>query len=159
MISVDELMTRDPYTLRPDDTLEKARGLLTDKHIRHVPVTDADGKLVGLVTQRDLLQATISGADGQLVGANKTLEEIMIREVNVISQTDPVRAAALHLRQHKHGCMPVVEDGRVIGIITDSDFITVAINLLEQADLAEETGDIEPEDIGDIDLPVLDEGN
>ena len=40
MISVGELMTRDPYTLRPDDTLETARGLMTDKHIRHVPVVE-----------------------------------------------------------------------------------------------------------------------
>jgi len=153
MISVDELMTNDPFTLKPTDTLETARHMMTDKHIRHIPITDDLKHLVGLVTQRDILQAT-----GPNTSENPVLTDIMIHDVNVITRNDSVRAAAMHLRQHKYGCLPVVEDNRVVGIITDSDFITVAIHLLEQIDAAEEiVDDFEPDDLDDLDMPVLDE--
>lgn len=151
MISVDELMTAKPFTLRSADTLETARQLMTEKHIRHIPVTDAGNRLEGLITQRDVLQAS-GQSDDTPVG------EIMIRDVNVINTTDSVRGAAIHLQQHKYGCLPVVDaEQAVVGIITDSDFITVAINLLEQVDNAEDPVDFEPDDFDDIDMPVLDD--
>lgn len=150
MISVDELMTSNPFSLKATDTLQTARTLMTEKHIRHIPVTDDDQHLVGLITQRDVLQAN-NLDDGT------ALSDIMIREVSVIHKTDSVRGAAMHLRQHKYGCLPVIEDDRVVGIITDSDFITVAIHLLEQIDAAEDPLDFEPDDLDDVDIPVPDE--
>jgi CBS domain-containing protein len=154
MITIDELMTVKPYTLRETDTLEDARGLMTEKHIRHIPITDDDNHLTGLVTQRDILQATIPGTGD---GAIK-LGDIMIKDVSVIRTTDSVRNAAIFIQQHKYGCLPVVEDKRLIGIITDSDFIGVAVSLLEQVDMREDDiDDVEPDDMDDFDMPVIDD--
>ena len=57
MLTVAEIMTREPDTLGPDDTLAAARQLLADHHIRHIPIVSGDGSLIGLVSQRDVLAA------------------------------------------------------------------------------------------------------
>ncbi len=152
MITIDELMTSNPYTLSATDSLDDARTVMTEKHIRHIPVTDDKKKLLGLVTQRDVLEASIPGS--QQNQDDICLSDIMIKNVSVIHQSDSVRQAAIYLQSHKFGCLPVVLDNALIGIITDSDFIDIAINLLEQVEIAEEVPDIETEMMDDIELPV-----
>ncbi|MDJ0832764.1 MAG: CBS domain-containing protein [Gammaproteobacteria bacterium] len=154
MITIEELMTTNPYSLTETDTLEDARKMMTEKNIRHIPITDQDNKLQGLVTQRDILQATNPAAPQQ--DAVK-LADIMIKHVSVIHTTDSLRQAALFLQSHKYGCLPVVSDDRLVGIITDSDFITIAINLLEQVELAEEADDYEPDAMDDFGMPEIEE--
>jgi CBS domain-containing protein len=160
MITVNEFMTSGPYTLRETNTINDARELITVKDIRHIPITDDDNHVLGLVTQRDVLAATepeltkegndVSGEGGPDV----TLSDIMIREVRTIHKTDSLRQAALYMQSHKYGCLPVVSDGRLVGIITDSDFVAIAINLLEQAELAENEVEAGLEDVmDDVDLP------
>ena len=144
MIKVEEFMTSDLCTLRETDSISNARKIMTEKHIRHIPVTDSNSYLVGLVTQRDVLAATDSvlfkqeGADSSVNGVDTCLADIMIRDVSIIKKTDSLRKAAMHMQSHKYGCLPVVSDGRLVGIITDSDFIAIAINLIELAELNEE---------------------
>ena len=144
MITIEEFMTSDPYTLRESDTLQDARAIMTEKHIRHIPVTDGENHLLGLVTQRDVLAATgpqtIAGDEAVLQAecSGIRLSEIMIRHVSVIHPSESLRQAAIYLQAHKFGCLPVVAENRLIGIITDSDFIAIAINLLEQAELVDE---------------------
>lgn len=154
MITIDELMTSNPYTLTENDSLEDARTIMTEKHIRHIPVTDNDKHLLGLVTQRDILEATDPKSKQQ---ENIKLSEIMIRNVSVIHQSDSVRQAAIFLRSHKYGCLPVVSDDGLVGIITDTDFIDIAINLLEQVEIAEEVPEMEPEEMDDFEMPVPEE--
>jgi len=153
MITIDELMTSDPYSLRESDTLDNARNVMTEKHIRHIPITDSDNRLQGLITQRDVLEATDPKSQQQDI----KLADIMIKNVSVIHQSDSVRQAAIHLQTHKYGCLPVVTDGIVIGIITDSDFIDIAINLLEQVEMAEDVADIETDTLDDVELPVAED--
>jgi len=162
MITISEFMTPGPYTLREIDSLNDARKIMTEKHIRHIPITDDDNHLLGLVTQRDVLAATEPGLRSQVKGASCELDirlsEIMIRDVNVIHESDSLRQAALFIQSHKYGCLPVVADDRLVGIITDSDFIDIAINLLEQVELTEEevSFEIETEDaMDDIELPEV----
>lgn len=144
MITVEEFMTTEPRTLRETDSIDDARKIMTDRHIRHIPVTDDDNHLVGLVTQRDILAATdpvrlLTAKSASNTGAaDLKIADIMTRNVSVIGEEDSLREAALYLQSHKYGCMPVVTDDRLVGIITDSDFITIAINLIEQAELNEE---------------------
>ena len=144
MITVDEMMTANPHSLRESDSLHDAWKVMTEKRIRHVPVTDDDGRLLGLVTQRDVLAATdpsmLSEAASESGGKSSEipLSEIMIKDVTTIHQTDNLRQAALYMQSHKHGCVPVVADDCLVGIITDSDFVSIAINLLEQVELQEE---------------------
>ncbi len=153
MISINEFMTSNPYTLGESDTLEDARQLMTEKHIRHIPVTDEEQRLLGLVTQRDVLEATNPSLRQQ---DDIRLSEIMIRDVSVIHESDSVRRAAIFLQSHKYGCLPVVSEGALVGIITDSDYIDIAINLLEQYEMAEETDFVEDVD-DDIEVPTLED--
>lgn len=166
MITIEEFMTRDPYTLRETDSLNDAWEIMIGKHVRHIPITDDDDHVLGLVTQRDVLAATDPGAIREAKSASHEVKsdfkisEIMIRNVTVIHKKDSLRQAALYLQSHKYGCLPVVLDDRLVGIITDSDFIDIAINLIEQAEVSEEEVmvDIEAEqDLDDIELPEVDE--
>jgi CBS domain-containing protein len=139
MVTVEELMTSNPHTLREHDTLFDAWKIMSEKHIRHIPITDDEGHLKGLVTQRDVLAVTDPSSSGQAGDIELPLSEIMIsKHINVIHPSDHLRQAALHMQSHKHGCLPVVADDKLVGIITDSDFIAIAINLLEQVELLED---------------------
>lgn len=142
MITVADVMTTQPYTLRETDVIDTARKLMAANNIRHIPIVSEAGVLLGLVTQRDLLAASIS----ELVDVHEaareafettTLAQIMTTELSVVSEKMNLREAALRLQSHKYGCLPVVSKGKLIGIITDSDFVAVAINLLEQLELTE----------------------
>lgn len=155
MITVEEFMTSELHTMKESDTVEDARKIMTEKNIRHIPVTGDDGVLLGLVTQRDILAATqpesarqesVGGASG----AEARLSDIMIKDVSVIQKTDSLRTAAMYMQSHKYGCLPVVSDGRLAGIITDSDFIAIAINLIEQAEMSED--ELGEEELGTGDL-------
>ena len=166
MITIEEFMTPDPYTLRQTDSINDAWEVMIGKHVRHIPITDDDNHVVGLVTQRDVLAATDPGAIREAKSASHevrsdiTLSEIMIRDVTVIHKNNSLRQAALNLQAHKYGCLPVVVDDSLVGIITDSDFIDIAINLIEQVEVSEEETmmDFDSEqDIDDIDLPEADE--
>lgn len=160
MITIEEFMTADPYTLRENSSLNEARRIMTEKHIRHIPITDEDKHLVGLVTQRDVLAATDPGSEQQARSApdqgdtDIELSDIMIRDVSVIHRSDSLRQAAQYIQSHKYGCLPVVSDEILVGIITDSDFIEIAINLLEQVEISEETVEIE-DTMEDVVLPEV----
>ena len=156
MITIDEFMTTEPYTLRETDSIEDARKVMTEKHIRHIPVTDKNNHMLGLVTQRDILAATGPGDASHEAGSDIRLSDIMIRNVSSIHQTGSLRQAAIYLQSHKYGCLPVVSEDRLVGIITDTDFIAIAINLLEQVELSEEEGTIEGT-MDDIELPEVEE--
>ena len=149
MITIDEFMTTDPCTLRDTDTINDARQIMTEKHIRHIPIIDSENHVLGLVTQRDVLAATgpvlLPSDKSDSVDANVDIKltEIMIRNVRVVHQSDSLRQAAVYLQAHKYGCLPVVSDDCLVGIITDSDFIAIAINLLEQAELSEDIPEVE----------------
>ena len=155
MITIDEFMTPEPYTLRGTDSIDSARKVMTEKHIRHIPITDNDNHVLGLVTQRDVLAATEPGETSHQ-GADIRLSDIMIHNVSSIHQTGSLRQAAMYLQSHKYGCLPVVSDDRLVGIITDTDFIAIAINLLEQVELSEEEV-VMDDTMEDIELPEVEE--
>ncbi len=152
MLSINEIMTTDVYTLQDTDTVNAARTLMTEKNIRHVPIVDNDDRLVGLVTQRDILAATVSklsnvGEDArEEFESTVPLKDVMTTNLSTIGEGANLRKAAMRLQQFKHGCLPVVTDGRLMGIVTDSDFVAVAINLLEQAEMSEPEEGIEEEE-------------
>jgi CBS domain-containing protein len=142
MLSVAEIMTREPYTLGPDDTLADARKLMAEHHIRHVPIVSGDGTLVGLVSQRDVLAAEDSSVLNQPGSPDSTeayvaLSTIMTSPVQTVDEHAGLRGTAMHLQKNKMGCLPVLNDGRLVGIITDSDFVAIAINLMEQLESSE----------------------
>ena len=164
MITVDEFMTAEPCALRDTDTINDAKQIMTEKHIRHIPIIDSENHVLGLVTQRDVLASTglallsSEKSDSIVDQTDIRLSEIMIRNVQVVHPSDSLRQAALYLQAHKYGCLPVVSDDCLVGIVTDSDFIAIAINLLEQAELAEDIVELETEDLmDDINLQLVDD--
>jgi CBS domain-containing membrane protein len=154
MLTVAEIMTQEPYTLGPDDSLADAHRLMAEHHIRHVPVVTSDNSLVGVVSQRDVLAASDSKLLRQ-AGAGDgpehyvALSSVMTSPVQTVDEHAGLRGTAMHLQKNKLGCLPVLRDGKLVGIVTDSDFVAIAINLMEQIEAGEpeeEDGFLEPEE-------------
>jgi CBS domain-containing protein len=150
MLSVAEIMTAEPYTLGPDDSLAQARQMMSEHHIRHIPIVTGDQCLVGVVSQRDVLAAADSSVlpDQPAHAAEErfvALSSIMTSPVQTVDEHAGLRGTAMHLLKNRLGCLPVIRDDKLVGIITDSDFVGIAINLMEQLEQSE--GD-PVEDIG-----------
>ena len=140
MIDVREIMTPrdDLVTLEPDATVGQAGELMAARHIRHIPVVDGDGHLVGIVSHRDVLAATgPKTGRPDPGGPARKLSEIMSSPVETVDPRVNVRLAGLRLRSLQVGCLAVMRDGTLEGLVTDSDFVGVAINLLEQLEESE----------------------
>lgn len=140
MITVEEIMSVGVATLNPQNSLSDAKNLMAESHIHHVPIVDDAGEVVGLVSHRDVLSASESSLkknEDQSVTDKIAIENFMTTSVTTVDGRASLREAALFLQKHKYGCLPVVTDGQLKGIITDSDFVAVAIDLLEQAEQVE----------------------
>ncbi len=129
VMRVQDLMTRDVIAVHPGDSLARLRDMMIDRDVRHMPVIEGEGNLVGLVSQRDLLRNhLIEQADVPDFIEDALLERLLIREImttGVISiepQID-IREAAQLMYENKWGCLPVVEGTRLVGILTESDFV------------------------------------
>lgn len=142
MFKISELMTTPVYSLRETDTLQSARVLMDQKRIRHVPITTGNNVFRGLITNRDVLANTISHladidqATQNEIDAGIPLQEIMRTDVRTISPEDSVKEAANILYNHKYGCLPVVDNDKLVGIVTEADFLQLTIQLLEAMDQA-----------------------
>ncbi len=153
MLNVIDIMTTDVYTLAPDDSLQDARKLMAEHNIRHVPVVEEDQRLKGLLSQRDVLAGANSvllphAGEAEAMESRIAISSLMTLDPITTDEHAGLRSAALLMQHHRIGCLPVVRDGILIGIITDSDFVAVAINLIEQLELVEPVEKDLPEDIG-----------
>jgi len=142
MLTVAEIMTREPYTLCPDNTLADARKMMAEHHIRHIPVLTPEGSLIGVVSQRDVLAAedsTVLNEEGGEGSRDQyvAVSSIMTAPVQTIEEQAGLRGTAMHLQKNRLGCLPVLNEGALVGIITDSDFVAIAINLMEQLEAME----------------------
>jgi CBS domain-containing protein len=132
VISVADFMTRDLVTVRAADDVALAESLLRLGGIRHLPVV-SEGKLVGLVTQRDVLR---SGESGRPAARDVPVSEVMTREVVTVRPTTSLAQAARTLLERKFGCLPVCdEEGRLVGIVTEADFVRFAADVVRDLDL------------------------
>ncbi|MBI3654691.1 MAG: CBS domain-containing protein [Acidobacteria bacterium] len=128
--SVGQFMTTDLFTVRPDDLIDLAACVMDWRHIRHVPVEDDEGHLLGLVSHRNLLHLM---AQGQTLESTRALvvKDIMKTAPLTVSPLTPTLEAVQLMRQHRVGCLPVLEDDKLVGIITAADFLALAGDLLE----------------------------
>ncbi len=126
--TVGQFMTVDLRTLRPGDLVDLAAALMDWVHVRHIPVEDERGVLVGVVTHRAIVRLlSRGGPPSQPV----PVSEIMKRDPVTATPSMPT-LEAMHLMRERHiGCLPIVEAGKLVGIITEQDFIRVAEGLLE----------------------------
>ena len=127
-MKVRQWMTRSVMTLKPQDSLQHAHDRLRKYRINQFPVVH-DGTLVGIVTDRDIRDAypsslrRIRTEDIEEFAGERTVDQVMTREVVTISPEATLREAALRLRQYRLGALPVMEEGQLVGIISRSDLL------------------------------------
>ena len=130
-LTVGQFMATDLFTLRPDDLVDLAASVMDWRHIRHVPVEDEAGRLVGLITHRALLRLLSDGGQSR-IGKPLTVREIMKHDPLVVSSTTPTLEALETMRANKVGCLPVVDNERLVGIVTSYDFLVASAHLFKE---------------------------
>jgi acetoin utilization protein AcuB len=134
---VAKRMMRNPVCVDENDSMKKAMDLLKDREIRHLPVLKDGEKLVGIVTERDIKQASPSPATALEIREiyylldKVKVKQIMTRRPYTISSTAPIEEAALIMREKRIGCLPVVEEGRLVGILTETDLLDAFIESMD----------------------------
>lgn len=132
-MTVGELMTRDPITAQRDDNLARLRDQMYTNRIRHIPIVDASGDVVGLVSHRDLLRRTLLERPQLSAYVEDSLleelraEQVMTTELELATPDTNLRDAARVMLYEKLGCLPVVEGPRLVGILTEADFLRAVL--------------------------------
>jgi acetoin utilization protein AcuB len=131
MLQVKDSMAREVTTLAPGDTAADALALCRERRIRHLPVLE-DGRLVGIVSDRDLRSATPAFGDPARSAALSEVRvgDVMAREVVTADPDDPIDEAANTMRERRINCLPVLEGGELVGIVTSSDVMESLVYLL-----------------------------
>ena len=128
--TVEHFMTKELFTVRPEDVINLAASLMSWKHIQHVPVEDDAGNIVGILSHRDLLE--LLATDKAEKAGEIVVRDIMKTDLFTIAPETPT-LEALHLMRDKNiGSLPVIKDGKLVGLITAHDFLTVSAKLLEE---------------------------
>ena len=150
MFGLDAIMTTKVIKVTLSTTLAEARSTMKEHRIRHLPVVNEGGEMVGLLTQSDVLAAADSilrDAENRIPAREISIRDVMVTKIATVDENASLRQAALFLEKHRIGCLPVLADEKLVGIITDTDFVGVAINLLEQLEELEPVEEEFEEDI------------
>jgi acetoin utilization protein AcuB len=136
-LTVRDYMTPDPLTLEPEDSLMSALQVMRLRGLRRIPVV-LGGVLVGLLVEGDLKRAepsTLSDSQEQFnqVMEGTAISRIMVKDPVTVTTNQPLVEAAEILYNTKYGALPVMEEGRVVGILTDNDMLRALIDLLREA--------------------------
>ena len=121
-LHVRDLMTSDVVTVGPDESIDALKDLMVNERIRHVPVVDGAGALLGLVSERDLLLRALFEEENKVT-------DIMAWNVATIDPDQDVSRAARIMFDNKCGCLPVIEEGVLAGILTEADFVKAAAHV------------------------------
>jgi acetoin utilization protein AcuB len=133
---VKERMSRPVITVHPEMPVQEALNLMREERVRRFPVVDRHGRMVGIVSERDLLHAAPSDATSLSIWevhylvSKITVEKVMTRQVITIAEDTPLEEAARIMADHKFGGLPVVREGEVVGIITETDLFKIFLEML-----------------------------
>lgn len=128
-ILVEEVMSTDVFTLERNDKLSVADELMKQQRIRHIPVVNSDGDLCGILTQRDLFRGILLRSLGygsrveEKLLVSLSIKDAMHEDVLTISPDSPLSDAATLMLSRKVGCLPVVDGERLVGMISEADFV------------------------------------
>jgi acetoin utilization protein AcuB len=117
---VVERMTRPPITVAGEATVQEALDIILEHGLRHLPVLAADGALVGIVSEKDLLRAN----------SDDSVKAIMTRDVVTATEYTALEEAARIMSDHRISSLPVMRDGKLVGIITETDLFRIFLELL-----------------------------
>jgi CBS domain-containing protein len=129
---VKDVMNTDVVTLGRNDKLSPAEQLMRQNRIRHIPILDEDGKLSGVITKTDLFRGALLRSLGYGTHAEDKLlnmmaiKEVMSERLHTTTPDTPLSEAAAIMLEHRVGCLPVVDNGELVGILTEGDFLRLA---------------------------------
>lgn len=128
---VEEIMNRHVFTLKETDSVKSAIALINKRKIRHIPIIDEHDQLLGIITDRDIKEASPSSFhlnyEDQIL--SKPVKEIMKKKVITVHPLDFVEEVAALFYEHKIGCLPVVKENKLVGIITQTDVLRTFVEL------------------------------
>ena len=133
---VKERMTLHPLTMDPTEPITKAHRYMKENNIRHLPIVDKNDKLVGLVSRETLMQAMPSSATTLSVWemnyalSKVKTRDVMVRDVITVEENVSIEKAARIMAENKIGCLPVMRNGALAGIITDTDMLSTLMELM-----------------------------
>ena len=136
MEHLEDFMTREVETLKVDQSLMDALRFLREHSVRHIPILDDAGGLVGILTDRDIKRATPSAlAPGQRdvwekVVAETTLAKVMTKEPMTAAPSTTLREALQTFVDDRIGCLPIMEEGKLVGIVTARDLFRASLAAL-----------------------------
>ena len=125
---VREIMMGSPVTLKPEDTLDLANDVISLGRIRHLPVVE-DGRLVGLLSERDLMGAATTKLFGLKQRSKSALlktvmiKDVMKKKVVTVKPETTIKETARLMKEKKIGCVPVVDEGNLVGLVTTTDLL------------------------------------
>lgn len=128
-MNISAIMNPTPITVTPDDTMNAAIRKMKDHNFKHLPVVNAKGLVVGVVSDRDLKRA--SPSDATMLEVHELLylmdrvkvAQVMTKQPITAGPDTGIPAGAALLVKHKVGCLPVVSNGKLVGIVTQTDFL------------------------------------
>ena len=139
---VRDVMTEDPFTIEPDAPLDRASDVMRAKDLRHLPVVDRAGRLIGIIAERDLRRAALAPAVDEDVPAGgprplcrpgQAPEDLLVKDVmscDVLTTHPeaPLAHAARVMFERRVGSLPVILDGRMVGMLTEKDVVRALAN-------------------------------
>ncbi len=140
-MQVQDIMVKDVATLDVDDELSLANDIMKLGRIRHLPVVSGK-KLVGILSERDLFRSSLVEALGHEPSRTREfmkavrIQDIMVKNVITLRPEADIREAVELMLTHKIGCIPVVEKGELLGLITETDILRLYLEQLKTADAA-----------------------
>lgn len=126
MLTVEDFMTTDLFTVRPDDPILLVAHLMDWKNVRHVPVEDEHGKPVGMLSSLEVVRKVVRHG----VPEETAVGDIMMAPPPSVSPATSIQQAIDLLRSHRTDCLPVVDDGKLVGLLTEHDFVHVVASVL-----------------------------
>ncbi len=132
---VKDVMTKNPITINAKATILEATELMKKNNIKKLPVVDKNGALIGLVTENDLQRVSPSDAttldvfELSYLLAKLTVEKVMVKDVKIVHPEETVEEAARIMSDGDFGCLPVLKENLLVGIITDSDLFKMFIEM------------------------------
>jgi len=128
-LKVGDIMSREVQTVDRNDQIGVADKRMSEQRIRHLPVLETDGSVCGVVSQRDLFRGALLRTLGYGSRAEETLmKQVVVKEamsgaLYTTTPETPIASAARTMLEKKIGCLPVVENGKLVGIVTEADFV------------------------------------
>ncbi len=133
---IKERMTLHPLTMEPMASITEAHRYMKENNIRHLPIVRKDGRLMGLITRETLMKAmpssvtTLSVWEMNYALSKVKARDVMVRDVITVEEDVAIEKAARIMAENKIGCLPVMRNGSLAGIITDTDMLSTLMELM-----------------------------